>query len=478
MTGPASGSGPVPIGQSGLLKSEPTRDVVVLGAGFSLAVSGRFPLTDALGNQAVTIAGIQLNEPFESGRFEAWLSKLAEPQPFLTPAQNTENFAKFQLLIGAIHQILCEAEGAAVADGLPSWLVRFVTAMHFCRATVITFNYDRLIERAMRLAEIDDFEKVLGEERVTWLSMLRSVPTFPPIPARTSGDLNPSIQLLKLHGSLNWFWVTGDSSGVTLSHWELDDDDEGRHRYLPGREPFVVPPAASKSAFFRNPIMSDIWRRSAVALRQARRVALVGYSLPLTDLVSASMVSETLSRPDVSIEVVNPYPTEVNTSVHRLTGREATSTASVEEFVDHYVESASRHLGAQCLEEGTAVPGGALLLVGWNKEFFARVTGLVRAAGRVELSVDDFDLASPTALQAPGTPGLDPVPFVELVRALRHDDVVVAIFANGGEATLVGIDRYRTETGLATNWQVLIPADSPASLGLTSWKGRQTPSPA
>ncbi len=106
------------------------------------------------------------------------------------------------------------------------------------------------------------------------------------------------------------------------------------------------------------------------------------------------------------------------------------------------------------------------------------MTGIVRAADRVELTVDDFNLASPTASQAPGAPGLHPLPFVDLVRALRHDDIVVAVFANGSRATLVGIDRYRTETGLTMDWQVLIPADSPGSLGLTSWKGRQSPSPA
>jgi SIR2-like domain len=364
------------------------------------------------------------------------------------------------------------AEGEAIADGLPNWLIRFVTALHFCRATVITFNYDRLIERAMQSAEIDDFEKALGEGRITWLNMLRSVPTFPPIPARTSGELNPSIQLLKLHGSLNWFWVTGDASGVTLSHWKLDDDNEGRHRYLPGREPFVVPPAASKSAFFRNPIMSDIWRRSAMALREAKRVALVGYSLPLTDLVSASMVSETLSRSDVEIEVVNPYPAEVVTAVQRLTGRHAASIAAVEEFADRYVESASRRLGTQCRQKGTAAPDGALLLVGWNREFLARVTGIARADGRLELTVDDFHLPATTALQAPGAPGLDPVAFVDFVLALRQDDVVTAVFANGSRATLVGIDRFRTETGLTADWQVLIPAESPTSLELTSWNSR------
>ena len=62
-------------------------------------------------------------------------------------------------------------------------------------------------------------------------------------------------------------------------------------------------------------------------------------------------------------------------------------------------------------------------------------------------------------------------PFANLLGVLRHDDILTANFANGSRATLVGIDRYRAETGLATDWRMLIPDDSPTSLGLTRRKG-------
>ncbi len=235
---------------------------------------------------------------FSAGRFEAWLSRLAEPQPDLTQAQNTGNLAKFQRLVGAIHEVLLEVQGSVLVDELPEWLFPFVAALHARRVSVISFNYDLLVEHAVDAVELVDFEKSAGDAKVRWSELLADVPPYPPQPARWSGSTKPTFRLLKLHGSLNWYWVPGDSSGMTLNHWELDEDEEGRRRYLPGREPFIVPPAAVKSAYFRNPIMSETWRRAADALRDAERVYLVGYSLPLTDLVSAGMIADALVDSD------------------------------------------------------------------------------------------------------------------------------------------------------------------------------------
>jgi hypothetical protein len=63
---------------------------------------------------------------------------------------------------------------------------------------------------------------------------------------------------------------------------------------LPGRVPFVVPPSAVKSPYYRNPITREIWLQAAESLRQADRVFVVGYSLPPTDLTFAGMLTDAL----------------------------------------------------------------------------------------------------------------------------------------------------------------------------------------
>lgn len=443
-------------------------DVLVLGAGFSKAVSSEFPVTDDLGHRALAAAGLDSQNVFTGGSFEAWLSYLAEPQPFLSHAENLDNGALFARLVDAIHDVLCAIERDAVGAGFPAWLYRLVAALHARRATVVTFNYDRILERALGELSLDDFPKRKGERRVRWSDPLDQVPPFPPAPARLAGARRPTFRLCKLHGSLNWFWVPGDVSGATLHHWELDDDPVERSRYLPGREPYLVPPASGKSAFFANPVMSETWRRAHEALSTAGRVCFVGYSLPLTDLTSAGMVSATLSRDDVALEVINVDPDPVIGSVARLTGRSAASNRNVEHFVDEYVKGAAEAMAVLC-RTATDFPSDARVVVGWNHDQYGRATGVTRSDGTVEVHVHEFDGHATGVQHDSDNEVLESsmgTRMSELVALLQPGDSLEATFANGEQSPLVGIDCFHTSTGASTNWQVLMPADHPSSVGM------------
>jgi hypothetical protein len=155
----------------------------------------------------------------------------------------------------------------------------------------------------------------------------------------------PGFKLLKLHGSLSWYWVPGDQTGSTVQRWRLPGrfgrpeptDEEERSRLLPG-EPFVVPPASLKSDYLRNPVTREIWRRAYQALREAARVVLVGYSLPTADIAMSGMLAQARSAPlrvqeeeelfvvpealglcgPLKVEVVNPKAEEVMSKLRRL----------------------------------------------------------------------------------------------------------------------------------------------------------------
>src|SRR5690349_11433785 len=76
------------------------RDVLILGAGFSRAISDRMPLVDELGNLCLRISSLANDSRvpvggFTGGRFETWLSQLADEQPYLTAQENLENQALF-----------------------------------------------------------------------------------------------------------------------------------------------------------------------------------------------------------------------------------------------------------------------------------------------------------------------------------------------------------------------------------------------
>ena len=237
----------------------------VLGAGFSKAISQQMPTIDELGESCrplLEAAGHKERLPprFTNGLFEQWLSRLATDQPDYSAATNAENLGVFARASEAIARMLDTAQRNALMWPCPPWLPELVEWFHRFESTVITFNYDNLIEYVVMSEE---FEGSDGTERrrVRPVDILGDLPPYPPQPGRLGGRLVKTLQLLKLHGSLDWRWSPGDESGATLNRLDLTGewehpghpDIEEIARRLPGREPFIVPPTAVKSPYYTNP---------------------------------------------------------------------------------------------------------------------------------------------------------------------------------------------------------------------------------
>jgi hypothetical protein len=94
---------------------------------------------------------------------------------------------------------------------------------------------------------------------------------------------------LKLHGSTNWFYSgRNEYFGEPLRYrhpngWS-SDDLLAPHPELAGRLPLIVPPVTDKLGYFQNEAIQHLWAQASGALKNCRRVFLVGYSLPATDL--------------------------------------------------------------------------------------------------------------------------------------------------------------------------------------------------
>jgi hypothetical protein len=97
----------------------------------------------------------------------------------------------------AIGQVL----GSRIDDVLsvppPTWLARFVTASHVRKATVITFNYDTLVECAVDYRNI--YLPTLAEP-VAWTEVTGDVPGWPAGTMRYGATPVDTFRRLKLHG--------------------------------------------------------------------------------------------------------------------------------------------------------------------------------------------------------------------------------------------------------------------------------------
>lgn len=272
------------------------------------------PLTDELGGLVLgELRAEGLVGPpsgFAGGYFEAWLSRLAEPQPDLPDHANLHNQAWFSRITEQAHSVLANRQAQALTSSAPDWLLRLIGVCHVTSSTIVTFNYDLLIEAALNTSFVYDW---LQRQRATSRHAVRNLPAEPVRAGMFARSPADTFHLIKLHGSLDCWWVGSDATGATIQRdqgWAAfnRDDVSPTESRPPGLVPFMVPPASAKSRFYANPVTRALWQNAAAALGRADTVDLIGYSLPVTDLVATGMLTDRLSGRNADVRVLNPSP--------------------------------------------------------------------------------------------------------------------------------------------------------------------------
>jgi hypothetical protein len=137
-----------------------------------------------------------------------------------------------------------------------------------------------------------------------------------------------TFQLFKLHGSISWYWVSDDLTGVTLQRWPdigkfgepMGDRRAEIARQLPGRVPFIAPPSSTKSKYLGNPVIRKLWQDAFQALRKADHIYFLGYSVPPEDLAAMGLIAEAVAdrTPSPAITVVDKRSTKVINNLANL----------------------------------------------------------------------------------------------------------------------------------------------------------------
>lgn len=468
--------------------SQPVHEVLILGAGFSKSLSDSMPLIDGLGSAVLPLVsergGVRLPQAFGRGQFETWLSRIAEDQPDLETADNLANRFVFQLCSEALAEVLTECVLEARQDALnKDWIRGLLGMLHARQSTMLTFNQDTLVEVLVAASDLRSWNRrqwpVAGPQPgITWSDVLNGQPSLPP-QWLAFDQPQQTFRLLKLHGSIHWYWRAGDESGATVASWfppglgspdeAIPDERAAIQRLLPGRVPLIVPPSAGKTTYYRTPLLTQLWRDARKALQRANlRVSLLGYSIPATDLVTSGMLRESIAnREDVTIDVVNPCPTPVRQNLESLgiDPGQISEVVSIEEFAHKYELRAAaelveefRHSKLDNLE--------ALLLVGSGLAGSRKVVALnPKPDGELELVLeDDVPPYTGTNVSPSGLP--PPLGLRQLIATLNEPRVtrLVAVASSGKRHTVVAAAEHTTAVGAGNGrWQVLITPRSPAS---------------
>lgn len=151
------------------------------------------------------------------------------------------------------------------------WLEKVTTLIRREKATVISFNWDLILDHGL-------FDDPIGPGMYGLGASQKSGP-----------------QLLKPHGSLNWY-LGSQAQPIKETKKVRIHPGKGKNSevwaFLPPRDvktgnermytPFIVAPTFLKD--FSHPISRELWRQCADALSVASRVVILGYSLPEADL--------------------------------------------------------------------------------------------------------------------------------------------------------------------------------------------------
>lgn len=246
-------------------------EVFILGSGFSKAIDTRMPTLPELSTKVVEAMGdAWLPEWGDDLRqnVELLLTYLGGQNPWERSGEHYYQRGMFHDVQDAVVAMLrdVQAEVLRETDSPPHWLDRLVRYWHTQQATVVTFNYDVLPEKAF--SEIRDGDGTGGRRHPSELFCV------PLADASTRsgrggkyglGDRGKTFSLLKLHGSLAWFYSgPGAPPGDTVystDHWGWHPPPPGDLRNVADKEPLMVPPLLQKSPYYANDVLREQWRQ-------------------------------------------------------------------------------------------------------------------------------------------------------------------------------------------------------------------------
>lgn len=173
--------------------------------------------------------------------------------------------------------------------------------------TVISFNYDLLMDQAMK-SKCPRWSESTGYGMPATMVMGRKSRAPAAGPCTGSGIL-----LLKLHGSFNWLTCRDCESFYLLENYTIENNKfmNEKCRRETGEPPehrlerLIIPPTVKKDVHGK--IMQKIWREAFKALGAARKIVIIGYSLPPTDFFVKRLLYRSLAFNSVieEIEIVD-----------------------------------------------------------------------------------------------------------------------------------------------------------------------------
>lgn len=309
------------------------RSVYVLGAGFSHNFNAEmFPLVRDFLKTAkalfrylpeqrhldlALIISKYFNDPLYSD-IEKVLSFLSASPLDHRTMRSEHRTVLYDELVAIIVGVLSDAsKSEAASKDIEEIYERFAIHLSAKETTVITFNYDLLIDNL--LMKTDEWHRYDGYGvNIPLVDDAMPTPRHAFLRQPTPEMKLSKVTLLKLHGSINWGSPTifqGNSDavyqlpvdeGVSMDDFAVTTDlGSPFTMYF---KPVIIPPILDKTFWLLNPTFRVLWNMAMEAIDDASTITFIGYSLPATDFMAEFMFRQgiNLHSTETKIVVVDP----------------------------------------------------------------------------------------------------------------------------------------------------------------------------
>lgn len=254
------------------------KKVIVLGAGFSKALCSSMPLIkdllenieeDSLLKNFVSTAKAKLHDYFD---VENCASYILSREIFFSDKEDIEFYTLRKEMLKHIYTEMknCEPD----LDKMDI-MGKFLCYCYKENILLVTFNYDLFIEKICKNSgECGKFEVKYGIN-------LNEDP-YQESAKIDCGDLDEKkIELLKLHGSFNWFSMSKYDNADIGDVISLEQNDI--NEIFIEDVPFFVPMSNTKHKYFAGNFYKLLWKKMKYYIDNAEELDFIGYGFPKTD---------------------------------------------------------------------------------------------------------------------------------------------------------------------------------------------------
>ena len=298
-----------------ILEQKMTKRVFFLGAGFSKAIIPSFPLMNELTNDVAQYfekesIGHHYNKEVTKAlknNVEHLLTFLSTDLPWKTEVQKNADIALYHEITQQIQKRLIGLDNVTTEQMSPLVSSFFDYILNnYNSNSFITLNYDLLVEKLI----VDAVYRRNAEAAVnvsdmySYPMMWAGIRSFDGVGMFGSEEEKNLPKVIKLHGSLNWYWGAVTASDIVY-YLSMEDVEKKKYQITSGLKPYIIPPVMDKNAFYDHVMIRHLWKSARELLREADEIYIIGFSMPQSDLSVKFLCQSALEHNNSKVFIVN-----------------------------------------------------------------------------------------------------------------------------------------------------------------------------